>query len=447
MYQLVNHIKTGLNGGETLFFSDANNDGIKEIIIRQSGGFYDSKFYKDDLIKFTKYYHSEQLTEENSLLLQLTCMTQQGQVLWQIGKPWLDERPYISHASKNMTAAADINNDGKSEVLYVLKDDLYLLDGETGKLISKAKLPTKSINSIKVQNMGGCCNILLKCDGESDYGYGKPLLAYDNNLKFLWQRTDLIGSGHNMIVQDIDEDGRDEIFEGYNLLDHDGSTIWSYEATSHADQILVKDINNDKIAEVIYCTDGLDFLILDDKGSLLCKRDDFIHPQQVSLGNFIPDSDGMQLFLNNKASDGNSVMLDHRGRELWSFPCNGYAETIKSKEGDLILFCPQPGRLPKEVQDAFIIRAKVLGYDSLPITKDCDAEPFILDGLGKIKYKFEQLNCNLDLDKWDLPRFIQNYFGAGFETLVNDIDNDGEDEIVIYNRQNIWIYKKNQKYL
>ena len=37
--------------------------------------------------------------------------------------------------------------------------------------------------------------------------------------------------------------------------------MWSYNATSHADQILISDINNDNIGEVIYCTDGLDFIV------------------------------------------------------------------------------------------------------------------------------------------------------------------------------------------
>ena len=44
MYRLLRHIKTGINGGETLFLADVNGDGKKEFIIRQSGGFYDSKF-------------------------------------------------------------------------------------------------------------------------------------------------------------------------------------------------------------------------------------------------------------------------------------------------------------------------------------------------------------------------------------------------------------------
>ena len=112
MYKLIRHIKTGLNGGETLFFTDVNNDGVKEIVIRQSGGFYDSKFYRDDLVKFTKFLGSEKLTEENSMLLQITCMTLQGEVLWQRGKPWQDERPYI-RMLPGMTAAADINSDGR----------------------------------------------------------------------------------------------------------------------------------------------------------------------------------------------------------------------------------------------------------------------------------------------------------------------------------------------
>lgn len=441
MFKLKSHIKTGRNGGETLFFADVNQDGKKEIIIRQSGGFYDSKFYRDDLVKFTKYYESEQLTEENSMLLQLTCMTQEGEILWQRGKPWTDERPYISHASKNMTAAADLYKDGKMKVLYVLKDVLYMLDGATGELLRQVTLPTETISSILCQDLGNCYNILLKCDGESDYGYGKPLLAYDNMLNPLWQQTDLIGAGHNMIVSDVNGDGKEEILEGYNLLDHNGNILWSYEATSHADQIVADDINQDNRMEIIYCTDGLDFIVLDPEGNLIYKREDFEHPQQVSTGNFLPNGKGKQLFLNNKACDGGSFMLDASGNELWELPCNGYARTIRRKDGDLILFCPQPGRLPQEMQDDFAARAKNLGYDFLPITKEFGAEPFVLDGEGKIKYRFPKLDGEPDLEKWDLPRFIQNYFGAGFESLVNDVDQDGEDEIVIYNRENIWIYK------
>ena len=64
-------------------------------------------------------------------------------------------------------------------------------------------------------NMGDKYNI-LQCDGEVIMAMASRY--YDNEFNPLWQQTELIGSGHNLIVTDIDNDGKDEIFEGYNLL-------------------------------------------------------------------------------------------------------------------------------------------------------------------------------------------------------------------------------------
>lgn len=444
MYRLLRHIKTGINGGETLFLADVNGDGKKEFIIRQSGGFYDSKFYRDDLLRFTEYYHSAELTEDNAQLLQLTCMSQEGDVLWQYGKPWTDERPYISHASKDMTTAADINNDGITEILYIRKDKLFVINGETGKYINSIQLPTEAFNLVTCQKMGDHYHIIVKCNGESEYGYGKPLLAYDHNLDLLWQQEDMKGAGHNIVCMDVDGDGFDEIFEGYSLIDHDGTILWSHDFPSHADQIVVCDINGDGVVEVIYCTDFMDFFILDVHGKILFSSKEFIHPQQVSIGKF-EESDTYHIFLNNKACDGGSFMLDCNGKVVWDFPCNGYSYTIKSQIKDYLLFCPQPGRLEEKDRTALIDRSRQLGYTHMPLSKGDNDQPFVIDGSGKICYQFDCLESCVDIDKWNLPRFIQNYYGAGFDAFIEDIDHDGEDEIILYNRKNIWIYHKEIK--
>jgi len=122
--EIERELEIGDKGGEWLAFADVDGDGKKEMIFRQSGGMFHSDVYKESGHGY--------ITDANQDLLQFTCMRQDGEILWQQGEPWGQERPYNSHGGTDMTALGDVDGDGKSELFYLYKDKLYVADAETG---------------------------------------------------------------------------------------------------------------------------------------------------------------------------------------------------------------------------------------------------------------------------------------------------------------------------
>ena len=432
--RVIKELETCLNGGESLYIVDINGDGKEEFIFRQSPGMLDSKFYKNG-------WHGY-ITDENANLFQLTCMTQDGETVWKIGSPWMQETPYNSHSGMNMTLFCDLWNDGRMIGICIRKDQLSLIDAKSGSIIKTVKLKTEAYNYIGIQKIKEeGYHIIIKCDGESEYGYGKPIAAYNANLELLWEQTNLTGGGHNIVFKDIDNDGCDEIFEGYNLLDHDGRILWSFDFPSHSDQTVVDDINADGIDEVIYCTDSEDFIIVNTKGEHLVTRSDFPHPQKVVVGHFIKGLVEKQIFMCNRATHGGAVLLNSNAENIWEFPCNGYGSLLQENGEDLILFEPGPGRMSPELQNEYIKKAKEMGYDNLPISGNAGFEALVINGEGKVIYRFPHLADSIDVTKWGLPARQKGDFGAGFSIKQYDIDHDGEIEFVIYNRNHVWILK------
>jgi hypothetical protein len=433
--EIERELEVGAKGGEWLAFADVDGDGEKEMVFRQSGGMFHSDVYKQSGHGY--------ITDANQDLLQLTCMRQDGELLWRRGEPWRQEKPYNSHGGKEMTALADVDGDGKLELFYLYKDKLYVLDAKTGERLRDLPVPTDALNIIVFQRLGqGQMNLLLKADGRSPYGYGSPLLAYDADLNRLWM--DEGGNGHAICCRDVDGDGADEILEGYRVIDDDGAICWSHDWPSHADDITVEDINEDGIEEVIYCTDNEDFIITDVDGQILLHRTDFPHPQKTSVGHFVAEQPGYQLFMNNRATHGGSVMMDCEGNVLWRFPCNGYSSTLPNPTGqglDLILFRPGPGRCPLELQEALMAEAVEHGYDDLPIAGNAGFEPLILDGQGQILTRFPFLEASIDVTQWDIPPRLKSDHGAGFRILIEDVDGDGQDEFVFHNRHKVWFLR------
>jgi len=206
----------------------------------------------------------------------------------------------------------------------------------------------------------------------------------------------------------------------------------------------VCDINGDGVEEVIYCTDNEDFIIANVKGEHILTVEDFPHPQKVSIGKFMRDVPGKQLFMNNRATHGGAVMLDANGKILWDLPLNGYAQTLSGagEDGlDLILFSPAPGRCPEALQEKLKVRAAELGYENLPISGNAGFEKLVIDGYGRILAKLPKVCDSIDVTKWGIPQHLKVDYGAGNELNILDLDGDGKLEYVFSDRWNLYIVK------
>ena len=63
--------------------------------------------------------------------------------------------------------------------------------------------------------------------------------VYNSDLELQWKFQQGI-TGHFPYTVDIDHDGKDEMFIGYHLVDHDGKLLLTLPVkTDHTDEILI----------------------------------------------------------------------------------------------------------------------------------------------------------------------------------------------------------------
>jgi hypothetical protein len=90
-----------------------------------------------------------------------------------------------------------------------------------------------------------------------DYEY---IAAYDLNLNQRW-RINIPELGHTTACADVDGDGKDELFTGTRLYDHDGTVIWNKPellngtGETHPDSNPIVDVDGDGTVE-LFCGPG-----------------------------------------------------------------------------------------------------------------------------------------------------------------------------------------------
>ncbi len=425
--QQVATIDVGRNGGESLYFYDVDGDGQKEMLFRQSAG----------LLAQEEYRAGEGLDQENFDLLCYTCFRQDGTILWQHGKPWTQDRPYRNHGEIALTVIEDINNDGKPELLYKYHDRLILRDISNGELIREIVLPNDDGWKVVLQNNGEeSPNIIIL--GEHQ------MLAYSSDFAPLWEKKGEAEFSAFSFV-DVDGDGKDELFVGNSMYDHDGELIWEWGQYRHIDYVKVWDVNQDGVYEVMYCECHGDFVAFDVEKRELFRDTSFIHPQVFRIGKFMPEVPGYQIFVMNKASLGGSVMLDCNGKKLWEYPCNGYCELVPGDDNnpDMLLHRPSPGRMSEELQKEYMEKAMKLGYEDLPIESGAPSDPIVLDGHGRILYRFPNLDAvDGSSEAQGIHKALPGDFGLVYSTIIDDINGDGRREWIAYKRHKVWIFEE-----
>jgi hypothetical protein len=213
---LVSAIDVKDFGAETLRIGDLDNDGRPDLLFVQS--VYGSR--------------------------QITCLTATdifGRRLWQTGKPSADHGRIYSDLPVQIY---DWDNDGRNEVLYVeqAKYDgapydgrsireraeryeghttMVILEGATGREKGRFALPAPADDCFLFADLTGRGrreDLVVKDRYWNMWG-----VAHDGKVLWHWAGS----TGHFPAVADVDGDGRDEVFVGFALIDHDGKVLFS----------------------------------------------------------------------------------------------------------------------------------------------------------------------------------------------------------------------------
>lgn len=270
---------------------------------------------------------------------EITCLTAidiQGRILWQHGTPHPDN---YNNYSDLPVQIYDIDGDGANEVLYIKQATyiqpmlssgwareraasyeghatLLILDASTGQLKRSFPIPAPADDSLVLADLTG--------QGRAQDFIVKDrywnLWGISNQGRVLWHWKG--STGHYPTVGDIDNDGHDEVFTGYALIDHDGTPLFirpgNFEANDHADAALIHRLP-DNSCQLIYGNGGLHCLNPDGSERWQAPLSE---AQHVTVGRFRTDSPWQVAAINRgkKRTDDDVAMLhlfDPDGRELW----------------------------------------------------------------------------------------------------------------------------------
>jgi len=288
----------------------------------------------------------------------ITAMKLDGTVLWQYGAP-MGFGYWKQHGLA--AAVADINADGLPEVVYVTERDgrsyLRILDGRRGLFVKEVETgPNCVLQLCDIRGLGSRRDILVST-------LVNPIYIYTDNLETLWNCYCYGGAGHRHAFADIDGDGKEELFVGYNCVRSDGTTIWARSdleprlehtlptiRAPHVDGLEVVDLDLDGRMELIM-VGGKDLICLD----AATGKDKWVfegqHIQRAAVGNFLPDRDGLELYVaeQNVAVGIYAYLLDSTGHEVWHRDDVSYGQriSVEGVEGDCIFVPAIPGRPPR----------------------------------------------------------------------------------------------------
>jgi rhamnogalacturonan endolyase len=282
----------------------------------------------------------------------LTAINFDGEVLWQIGEPSTNPDHALLSADLPFQLC-DIDGDGVDEVIVSRNFQLMILDGRTGEVrksipTPRSEQPDESlfsvpfgkyafdrihVDAIRITNFSGKerpSDILIK-DRYS------RVWVYDSELNFLWSFQEGI-TGHFPYTIDIDGDGKEEMFIGYHMVDHDGTLMWTLPVpTDHTDEILIGHWNPlQKEMQIAIASGDEGFMIADLQGNLVHKHM-IGHAQRVSVGNYRPDLAGLEMCVTTFwGNQGIVYFFDSAGNLLHAFEptCNGTIITPVNWTGD-----------------------------------------------------------------------------------------------------------------
>ncbi|MBI2190837.1 MAG: hypothetical protein HYU36_02485 [Planctomycetes bacterium] len=296
-------------GAETLRIGDLDGDGGPDLLFTQS-------------------------VYETRAINCLTATDIHGKVLWQAGTPSLMNARIYSDLPVQIY---DWDGDGRNEVLYVTQAVyiepykaggwaqeaakryegqavLHVLEGMNGREKARFHLPPPADDSFLFADLTGRGrreDLVVKDRYWNMWG-----VSHDGAELWHWKGS----TGHYPAVADLDGDGRDEVFVGFALIDHDGRVLFEKNPErGHQDATYLVQLP-DGSWRLLFGNHGVHCLAVD--GTEL-----WHHPlreaQHVVAGRFRTDSPVQFMVINRghpRTPEGCPAALhlyDLEGREIW----------------------------------------------------------------------------------------------------------------------------------
>lgn len=251
-------------------------------------------------------------------------------------------------------AAADIDEDGASEALYLTNDSvLHVIDGKTGaeKWTAKPPIPegAKRWEHLAVASFRGQGDrdLLLQATNAEGYRVGRYLAAFaleklrEGDYEPLWSRDDFESCAHNGArLADIDGDGRDEVL-GATLVGPDGALLYRIPLRGHVDSVFVRDVDPtvpglEVVALEEGGRDGNRAFLYNGRGLLWETHYQHWEPQNAAVGRFEANREGLQIWCRSRFDTHQKpFVFDAKGRLIAQYEMTQAAPegwTIKGVE-------------------------------------------------------------------------------------------------------------------
>ncbi len=337
----------------------------------------------------------------------LSCLSvfdYDGNILWQDGEA--DGTLNSALISCDLPfQIADINNDKKLEVIYSIDFEIIVRDLISGKELKRMPTPyvvddklvdmpfyRLNVDAIRVADFKGLGykgNFIIKDRYHNVW-------AFDENMKLMW-RYNHKNTGHFPYIADFNDDKKDEMFVGYDMVDSNGKIIFSLPMDQdHTDEIIFIRLKASKDKQFVLASGNEGLNIVNKDGSIY-RHIDVGHAQRISVAPYLGDKTNLQICATSFwGADGIIYMFDCDGKELNQIeqPCNGNLVSPVNYDGKNIL-----------------------------CLLNSSSDGGLVDG---------------NLDK------VVLFLDDGHPTLcseVFDIDSDGIDEILCWDNKQMWIYK------
>ena len=415
-------------GSPAFRIDDFNDDGQNEVLFLQTAGAHANEAFDPRCPQQFGY----KTGAEDQDLFCMTLTDCRGEILWQLGEPWGLDRPFSWNGHWNeFCQVVDLDGDGRTELLFIHRGELRIYDGATGELRDTKKMPNTAFTYIRAvkTDQSGRRHLFAKSGSSSPtHSYGNPSILMDHNLDIVWEQ-EVAGAGHQGNFADVDGDGLDELLIGFSLFDHDGTLLWANEPFSkgdHLDDSEIADLDDDGHFEFAFAHDGHDATVHNDDGTERF-RVAMHHCQEVTAGKFFAAEPGQQLLFVDRAggpAEGrDAAIVGAAGRELSRHRSTGYSSVVN---------------WPTDVGPQSLIRLE------RPYPLDGDHRVVWVEPTGRELAIFEARRSFADLiarNDFDTRADRTVYHGAMLSPSIGDIDGDGRDELLLTDRDTVWLFK------